>query len=149
MAELRDHFCSKLDHTAVGISAKVARMEELILRKDAPCAKVLQKLKVSPTFYGFRWITLLMTQEWELPDVLILWDSLLADRMRFNFLLYFCVATVLSIRDELIAKDDFAFAVKALQRFDARVPMHALLKKARALYAEDYVAAQVVDFSSQ
>ena len=137
--------CSKLDHTAVGISPRWRGWRSCA---KTPCARCC-RLKVSPTFYGFRWITLLMTQEWELPDVLILWDSLLADRMRFNFLLYFCVATVLSIRDELIAKDDFAFAVKALQRFDARVPMHALLKKARALYAEDYVAAQVVDFSSQ
>ena len=99
--------------------------------------RLLKRLRVSPTFYGFRWITLLMTQEWELPDVLRLWDTLLADPQRFEFLLYFCTATVLSIRTELLQHDDFAFAVKALQRFDARVPMHALLKSAHALYAQD------------
>ena len=87
-----------------------------------------------------------------MPDVLRLWDTLLADPRRQepnNFLLYFCVATVLSIRDELLTNDDFAFAVKALQRFDGRVPMHALLKHARQMYTEDYVAAQVMEFGSQ
>ena len=76
-------------------------------------------------------------QEFDLPDVLRLWDSLLADPSRFDFLLYFGVAMVLSIRADLVEKADFAFAVKALQRFEARVPMHALLARAHAMYAED------------
>ena len=38
---------------------------------------------MSPSFYGFRWLTLLMTQEFDLPDVLRLWDSLLSDSRRF------------------------------------------------------------------
>ena len=71
----------------------------------------------------------------ELPDVLRLWDNLLSDPRRFEFLTYFCVATVLSIRNELLQEDDFAFAVKALQRFDARVPMEHLLRSAHILYA--------------
>ena len=140
MAELRDHFCSKLDHTALGITAKVTMMEQLIRKKDPEVGRLLARLKVSPTFYGFRWITLLMTQEWDLPDVIRLWDTLLSDPRRFEFLLYFCPATVLSIRGELLAHDDFAFAVKALQRFEARVPMHALLRKAHAMYREDQPA---------
>ena len=138
MAELRDHFCSKLDHTNVGITAKVQTMERLIGAKDAEVGRVLSRLRVSPTFYGFRWITLLLTQEWDLPDVLRLWDTLLSDPKRFDFLLYFCTATVLSIRNELIENDDFAYAVKTLQRFEGRVPMHALLKSAQALYADDH-----------
>ena len=94
MAEVRDHFCSKLDHTALGITAKIQVLERMIERMDPPLGALLKRLKVSPTFYGFRWITLLMTQEWELPDVLRLWDSLLADPRRFDFLLYFATATV-------------------------------------------------------
>ena len=70
MAECRDHFCSKLDHTAVGITARIGRLEALLMAKDPPLGQMLARLKVSPSFYGFRWITLLMTQEWDLPDVL-------------------------------------------------------------------------------
>ena len=138
MAEVRDHFCSKLDHTELGITAKVNRMEDLIAAKDHELGAMLRRNKVSPTFYGFRWITLLLTQEWDLPDVLRLWDSLFADEHRFEFLMYFCAATVLSIRHELLEADDFAFAVKALQRFEARVPIHKLLASAVVLYRQDY-----------
>ena len=62
LVQVRDHFCSKLDHTAIGISAKVKVMEHMIVRNDPELGKMLRKLQVSPTFYGFRWITLLMTQ---------------------------------------------------------------------------------------
>ena len=137
-SELRDHFCSKLDHTNVGISYKVKVMEQLIQRKDAEVAKLLRRLRVSPTFYGFRWITLLMTQEFDLPDVLRLWDSLLSDTRRFDFLIYFCATMVLAIRDDLLQANDFAFAVKALQRYENRVPMHALLAQAVELYRADH-----------
>lgn len=137
MAETRDHFCSKLDHTELGITAKITRMEKLIEAKDPELGRALKRLRVVPTFYGFRWITLLLTQEWDLPDVLRLWDSLLADPNRLDFLLYFCVAMVVSIRGELLEQNDFAFAVKALQRFDGRVPLHSLLRRAHSMYSED------------
>jgi len=144
MAEVRDHFCSKLDHTNLGITAKIQLLESMIERKDPDLGRLLKRLRVSPTFYGFRWITLLMTQEWELPDVLRLWDSLLADPRRSvggEFLLYFATATVLSIREELLENDDFAYSVKSLQRFEARVSMHVLLAKAHELYKADHGVA--------
>jgi len=141
MAEVRDHFCSKLDHTEIGIQHKVKEMERLIARKDGELGRMLQKLKVSPTFYGFRWITLLMTQEFDLPDVMRLWDSLLTDSSRFAFLSYFCAAMVLSIRDDLIEKSDFAFCVKALQKFEGRVPLEQLLRGAYDIYAQDHPAS--------
>ena len=103
---------------------------------------MLSRLKVSPSFYGFRWITLLMTQEFDLPDVLRLWDSLLSDTRRFDFLIYFCATMVLAIRDDLLQANDFAFAVKALQRYENRVPMHALLAKAVELYRADHPARE-------
>ena len=98
MAELRDHFCSKLDHTVIGITAKITALERLIERLDHQLSTTLTRLRVSPTFYGFRWITLLMTQEWELPDVLRFFDSLFADPRRdetkSNFLIYFAATMV-------------------------------------------------------
>ena len=35
--------------------------------------------QVNPQFYAFRWITLLLTQEFDFADSLRLWDSLLAN----------------------------------------------------------------------
>ena len=94
-----------------------------------------------------------------------LWDTLLADRTRFSFLRYFALAMarrpstsetlrhphpirsslsslyhyaqLLSIRDEIIDADDFAFTVKALQHYDNRLPIHTLIRAAQKLYADD------------
>ena len=60
---MRDHFCAKLDHTELGITAKIADLEALLRKKDPELAGLLKELRVSPSFYGFRWLTLLMTQE--------------------------------------------------------------------------------------
>lgn len=48
--------------------------------------------QLEPEFYSFRWITLLMSQEFKLPEVIQLWDFLFADPNRFEFLNYFCCA---------------------------------------------------------
>ena len=60
----------------------------------------------------------------------------------FDFLIYFCATMVLAIRDDLLQANDFAFAVKALQRYENRVPMHALLAKAVELYRADHPARE-------
>lgn len=37
------------------------------------------KWQVNPQFYAFRWITLLLTQEFDFADSLHIWDTLLSD----------------------------------------------------------------------
>ena len=39
-----------------------------------------------------RWMTLLLSQEFTLPDVIRIWDSLFADEHRFSFLTEVCCA---------------------------------------------------------
>ena len=36
-------------------------------------------LQVNPQFYAFRWITLLLTQEFNFADTIHIWDTLLSD----------------------------------------------------------------------
>lgn len=65
-----------------------------------PCSLALQ---VNPQFYAFRWITLLLTQEFSFPDSLRLWDTLLSDPAgRTDCLLRLCVAMLLNVREELM-----------------------------------------------
>jgi hypothetical protein len=60
-------------------------------------------VQVNPQFYAFRWITLLLTQEFSFPDSLRLWDTLLADPAgRTDCLLRLCVAMLLNVREELM-----------------------------------------------
>ncbi len=61
-----------------------------------------------------RWLSLMLSQEFALPDVLRIWDSLLADETRSDFLIDVCTAMVLVIREDILT-NDFADNVKLLQ----------------------------------
>jgi len=54
-------------------------------------------MEVDARYYSFRWLSLFLTQEFELPDVLRLWDSFLADRKRFRFPIFVCVAMMVYV----------------------------------------------------
>ena len=58
---------------------------------------------MNPQFYAFRWITLLLTQEFCFPDVTRLWDTMLSDPAgRTDCLLRLCAAMLLNLRTELL-----------------------------------------------
>ena len=58
---------------------------------------------MNPQFYAFRWITLLLTQEFPFPDTVRLWDTILASRTgRQPCLLRLCTAMLLHQRAQLL-----------------------------------------------
>ncbi|KAI8060226.1 rab-GTPase-TBC domain-containing protein [Gongronella butleri] len=100
MADVRDHFVRSLDQDGLGIHATMLRLQQRLAWYDRPLWRDLQRKQVKEPYYAFRWITVLFTQEWDLPDVIRLWDSLLAERCPqqdtpFEFLLDFAVAMLL------------------------------------------------------
>lgn len=103
MSDVRDHFVRSLDQDAsTGINATMQRMSQRLAWVDKPLWRDLRRKDIKEQYYAFRWITVLCSQEWDLPNVIRLWDSILADRdnestssMRFEFLLDFAVAMVL------------------------------------------------------
>lgn len=104
MSDVRDHFVRSLDQDASsGINATLHRMSRRLSWIDKPLWRDLRRKDIKEQYYAFRWITVICCQEWDLPDVIRLWDSILADRdtqaeasdMRFEFLLDFTVAMIL------------------------------------------------------
>ena len=56
----------------------------------------------------------MLSQEFALPDVLRIWDSVLSDETRSDFLIDVCTAMVLVIREDILT-NDFAENMKLLQ----------------------------------
>lgn len=133
ISEFRDHFCQHLDNSAVGIRATITRLDTMLQGLDAELwAHLEQKNKVNPQFYAFRWITLLLTQEFPFPDVVRLWDSLFSDPGgHMDCLLRFCIAMLLNIREELL-QGDFSQNIKLLQSYPP-VDVHAIIHQAMQL----------------
>ncbi|KAI3767024.1 hypothetical protein L2E82_17105 [Cichorium intybus] len=72
----------------------------------------LKKPEVNAQFYAFRWITLLLTQEFKFTDGIHIWDTLLSDREGAQV----CCAMLIPVRRRLLA-GDFTANLKLLQSY--------------------------------
>ncbi|KAL0134443.1 hypothetical protein PUN28_001315 [Cardiocondyla obscurior] len=131
MAEIRDFFIKTLDEAEFGINSMMSKLTNQVRVNDSEIWLRLHQQELCPQYYSFRWLTLLLSQEFPLPDVMRIWDSLFADENRFNFLIHICCAMILLLRDQLLA-GDFAANVKLLQNFPS-MDIQIVLSKAAAL----------------
>jgi len=136
MAEIRDNFCKTLDKSVIGITGQMARLNNVFHIKDPELWQDFEDKKLNPQFYSFRWITLLLSQEYDLPDVLRLWDSLFADPFRFQFFLYVCTAMLVCLRDQLL-DGSFADNLKMIQHYPLQ-DIQVILTKAEEISLESY-----------
>ena len=95
MSEIRDFFIKTLDESEGGIKRMMAKLSNLLKEKDNAIWCRLKEQELYPQYYSFRWLTLLLSQEFPLPDVLRIWDSVFADDQRYDFLIKVCCAMIL------------------------------------------------------
>ncbi|KAJ3037513.1 hypothetical protein HDV00_001626 [Rhizophlyctis rosea] len=136
-----------------GVGSSMARLMKRLKKRDLEVWKDMQRKQIHPTFFSFRWLTVLLTQEFDLPDVIRIWDSLLADiavdieekgrsptasipeldtdrEGHFDFLIDFCCAMLVCIREELLS-GSFADNIKLLQNYPTG-DINAILQRASA-----------------
>jgi len=118
MSLIRDNFLRDLDETDKGIQYQMSLFSDLLLDSDRDLWIYLDEKQLSVHYYSFRWITLLLSQEFDLPNVLRLWDSIFSvpEENRFELLRYTCVAMVRIQRDKIL-KSDFGEALHLLQNY--------------------------------
>ena len=91
------------------------KLYEMIKKNDEAVFALLEKQNLKPEYFAFRWITLLLSQDFKLPgnpflhfllilkchvfvsfkDIITLWDCLFCDRNPFEFLLHVCCGMIL------------------------------------------------------
>ncbi|XP_059445745.1 uncharacterized protein LOC132177436 isoform X2 [Corylus avellana] len=123
----RDHFCQQLDNSVVGIRSTITKLSQLLKEHDEELWRHLEvTTKVNPQFYAFRWITLLLTQEFNFADSLHIWDTLLSDpEGPQETLLRVCCAMLILVRRRLLA-GDFTSNLKLLQNYPPTNISHLL-----------------------
>ncbi|PSS32804.1 TBC1 domain family member protein [Actinidia chinensis var. chinensis] len=127
LSGFRDHFCQQLDNSVVGIRSTISKLSMLLKQHDEELWRHLEvTTKVNPQFYAFRWITLLLTQEFNFADSLLIWDTLLSDpEGPQETLLRVCCAMLILIRRRLLA-GDFTSNLKLLQHYPPTNISHML-----------------------
>uniref|UniRef100_A0A3Q2EIV6 TBC1 domain family member 13 n=1 Tax=Cyprinodon variegatus TaxID=28743 RepID=A0A3Q2EIV6_CYPVA len=95
MSENRDNFIKSLDDSQCGITCKMESVYSMLKEKDLELFLKLEEQNIKPQYFTFRWLTLLLSQEFLLPDVIRIWDTLFSDKDRFHFLLLVCCAMLM------------------------------------------------------
>merc|ERR1719237_1744449 len=83
---------------------------------DAKVEARLVDQDIKPQYFAFRWLTLMLSQEFALPDVLRIWDSLLSDDTRCDLLIEVCVAMIMLVREKVMVQE-FPENMKLLQNY--------------------------------
>jgi len=76
-------FIKTLDDSPTGIRMMMLRLHSELERTDTAVFNVFEAQGIKMQYFAFRWLSLMLSQEFPLPDVLILWDALLTDDTRF------------------------------------------------------------------
>lgn len=130
MSEIRDNFIKTLDDSQCGIGNLMLQLMTMLKKKDVTLWLKLEEQDLKPQFFAFRWLTLLLSQEFPLPDVLRIWDSLFADEKRFKFLICVACAMLILLREDLLT-NDFPNNMKLVQNFPyTTIDVQAVIKKA-------------------
>ncbi|XP_042518293.1 TBC1 domain family member 13-like [Macadamia integrifolia] len=139
LSGFRDNFCQQLDNSVVGIRSTITKVSKLLKEHDEELWRHLEvTTKVNPQFYAFRWITLLLTQEFNFADSLHIWDALLSDpEGPQETLLRICCAMLILVRRRLLA-GDFTSNLKLLQHYPSTNVSHLL-------YVADKLCARSVE----
>eukprot|EP00128_Syssomonas_multiformis_P005083 Colp12_sorted_trinity150504_noHs@17583 len=133
MTVIRDNFIKTLDKSDAGINHRMGLFAKTLQKVDPAVHANLERKRIVPEFYAFRWLTLMLSQEFQLPDVIRMWDTLFADiawqgrpHNSPEFLIYICVAMLVHQRDAILAAD-FGDTLKLLQNYpetDLQVILH-------------------------
>lgn len=134
MGDAKENFVKSLDTTDAGIQSRITDLNNLLKKVDKILWNHLNEEKVNPQFYTLRWIMLMLTQEFELLDVMRLWDSFFSHPNKLDFLNYCCLAMIINVRGAII-NEEFPVIMENLQK-NAASDVELILKRAIALYKQ-------------
>ncbi|KAH3794002.1 hypothetical protein DPMN_147531 [Dreissena polymorpha] len=130
MSEIRDNFIKTLDDSQCGIGGLMDQLMSQLKEQDPTLWHKLQEQDLKPQFYAFRWLTLMLSQEFPLPDVIRIWDSLFSQEKCSTFLIKVACAMLLLLKDDLL-RGDFPSNMKLVQNFPySTFDVQKVLKKA-------------------
>ncbi|BFZ53232.1 hypothetical protein PYCC9005_000255 [Savitreella phatthalungensis] len=142
MTECRELFERTWDHEkrnsdAKGIAAVLAAFMARLEQHDGELHDRLIHQDIDPTYFAFRWFCCLFAQVFALPEVIRLWDSILAGKVTDTSLLKghaleLACAMLVQVRERIL-RQDFAENVKMLQQYPERDDVAAILSCAEEL----------------
>jgi hypothetical protein len=131
--EFKDHFLGDLDKDECSVNTDLNEISGLLYRHAPDVHKHLRRQNMACQLFALRWVTTLLSREFYLKDTIRIWDPILADPQRFQFLLFVCLAILLALRDVLLANEEFSENLVVLQAETRHIDVDKVLSIAHAV----------------
>ncbi|KAM0673777.1 hypothetical protein GVAV_002865 [Gurleya vavrai] len=116
MTEAGENFVESMDNDkSIGIKNKMKKVFDIIEIMEPKLFLRMKQINLIKYPFHFRWISLLLAQEFKIDEVIWLWDRILSDSKRFEIVL-FCCACIIIYHKEFILKNDFDACMEILQK---------------------------------
>lgn len=133
ISEIKDLFLRSMDNDkSTGIQASMDLLMKTLSKNDPQTFQYLESLSIHPAYFSLRWLSTLLSREFNLPDLIRVWDSLFSDKTRFDFLVSMSCSMIMCIRDQLLSSD-YSECIKLLQDYPCN-DLQAILDKAYIIY---------------
>jgi hypothetical protein len=117
MDDLKVLFMKSKDDTREGIFNKMELLNSMIEIVDKEIHEHLIKNNVELSHFSFRWFILFFTQDFILPDVLRLWDTIFSEKDRFYYVFFISLA-IIKMKKNKILENDFAGIILTMQNLE-------------------------------
>jgi hypothetical protein len=118
MGKIEEIYERKVNINENAIHIRLNKLKGYLKLLEEDIFKLFKKEKVELELFCFRWYALFLTQEFELPDVLRLWDSVLSEESYFDYMNCLCVA-LLKIKKGEIIKLKFCDIILNLKKLES------------------------------
>ena len=119
------------------IIQKLNEFDKLLEQKNNRVFALLSRQNISSFYYAFRWFNLLFAQEYELPDLLVIWDALLAHQPDLiDYAFYIGICQIKDVESKLLPNNPSA-NISLLQHLDPK-RNQIILRNAKKLWIKDH-----------
>ena len=131
-----NYLMSKVSQSFVSANDKGLEIKSFIFQKcleyvDNEIYQSLQRLNIRNEYYCYKWFILLFSQEFEINDLLKLWDLVFSHEDKYYYIVYIGIA-ILILKKDIIVNGEMVEVIQALQNFQD-INVEELIKKTKEI----------------
>ena len=114
MQEIKENFVIGVDRKLNEMEKRTKQFNELFKKIDLKLWEHLKKNNISSEFYFNKWLISMLTQEFDLNNILNIWDAIISSKNMLDYVIYLCMGLLLCMREQLQTAD-FSQIMELLQ----------------------------------